>query len=332
MMNNRQMVSYLDAYKSSHDIDQLKKTFYSLGEKDRKRAAAQLNDPNLTFPTFYTLLPEIDTLDLYPLLNLRNTTACKVCSKALRNEVLAEHLNTASQATNEQNYHVLKWMFNTGWREDGFSNQFDQVLDVTTALLIKKYKDQSILPTVVNEIFERNRKGYYIHDLVWCFYETRNPYALKLAARYLRSNNPEDVKLASELLHYTSEEEEEIHGNPERKYESYLNWFQENQPYLYFTGENLQCSSEPRAFKVDLDAKYLSKKRLSASQKKPYSLTKFEQEKLEQFHQTKDSDRKLLAKYSKQIYSKNPQQWKEWMHADINQQVKYAKGQGREAQ
>lgn len=332
MMNNRQMVSYLDAYKSSHDVDQLKRVFYSLGEKDRKKAAAQLNDPNLTFPTLYTLLPEIDALDLYPLMNLRNTTALKICFKTLREDALAEHLHTENQVSNEQTYHVLKWMFYTGWREDGLSNPFDQVLDATTALLIKKYKDQSILPTVVSEIFERNRKGYYIHDLVWCFYETRNPNALKLAARYLRSNNPEDVKLASELLHYTSEEEEEIHGNPEKKYESYLNWFQENQPYLYFTGENLQCSSEPRAFKVDLDAKYLSKKRQSANRKSPYSLTKFEQEKLEQFHKTKDSDRKLLAKYSKQMHSNNPQKWKEWLHADIDQQVKYAKGQGREAQ
>ena len=331
-MNNRQMVSYLDAYKSSHDIDQLKKNFYSLGEKDRQKAAAQINDPNLTFPTLYTLLAEIDALELYPLLSLRNTTALRICSKALREDTLTAHLHTENQVSNEQTYHVLKWMFDTGWKEDGLSNQFDQVLDVTTATLIKKYKDSSILPTVVSEIFERNRKGCYIHDLVWCFYETRNPNALKLAARYLRSENPEDVKLASELLHYTSEEEEEVHGNPERKYESYLNWFKENQPYLYFTGENLQCSSEPQAFKVDLDAKYLSKNRQTASQKKPYSLTKFEQEKLEQFHQTKDSDRKLLAKYSKQMYSKNPQQWKEWMHADINQQVKYAKGQGRDVQ
>lgn len=322
MTYNQQTVSFLDVYKKDNGIDQLKNNFYNTGKQNKQTAAAQINHPNLTFPTFYVLISEIDALSLYNLLNFRNAAAIQICSRFLRDDVMGKKVSIRP-VTNEQQYPVLKWMFTTGWQEDGLSNQFDQILDIATGILIKKYNDQSTLPTIVHEIFERNRKGLFIHDLIWNFYQARNLDALKLVAQYLRSSDPQDVKLACAILHFTPEREQDVHGDPQNKYDSYLSWLQENQPYLYFSGESLQYSSEPDAFKVNLNAKYLAKKESAAAQ----PLNSFEQKKLGQFRQIQDHDRKLLAKYSCRMHDHNPQQWNQWMRADIQQQLQTAKGQ-----
>lgn len=319
MPNNQQSTSFLDAYKKNHGIDRTKEKFLEIGQKNSKQALLQINHQALTFPTLYVLIPEIEELCLYNMLNLRNSHAIQVCSKILQDDSLTQHMKD-QPITKEQKHHVLKWMFTTGWREDGLCNQFDHILDIVTAVLIKQYKDHSILPTVVYEIFERNRKGLLIHDLIWNFYQARNPNALTLIASYLRSNNQEDVQLACEILHYTPEIEKEIHGNPHNKFASYQRWFRENQPYFYFSNESMQCSSEPEAFKVDLDAKYLSK-----PTKKP--LNSFEQKQLQQFKQEQDYDQKLLANYSSRMHSQNPQLWNRWIHSDIHQQLQTIKRQ-----
>lgn len=327
MTNNPQMTSFLDAYKKSHGIYPLKSAFYNTGKVNRQKAAMQLNHAHLTFPTLYVLIPEINALDLYDMLNFRNAEAIWTCAKILSDDTLAQRLSV-QQASDEQKYPVLKWMFITGWQEDGLNNQFDYILDIITAVLIKKYKDQGTLPTIVHEIFERSRKGLYIHDLVWNFYQARNPNALKLVAQYLRSNNEQDVKLAREILHFTSETEREVPGNPNNQYVAYLSWFQENQPYFYFSGESMQYSSEPEAFKVNLEAKYLSKKTSPDSLNN--QLNPFEQEKIGQFQQIPSHDRKLLANYSCRYHDQNPQQWNQWMRYDIHQQLKTVKSQEAE--
>ncbi len=331
MINNQQMSSFLDAHKKRYGIEQTKSAFYKIAKNNQQQAALQINQATLTFPTLYVLIPEIQALSMYNVLNTRNAYAVQFCAKILHDDSLAQPIQI-QPATREQKYHVLKWMFVTGWQEDGLCNQFDHILDIVTAVLIKQYKDQSILPTIVHEIFERNQKGFLVHDLVWNFYQARNPNALKLVARYLQSSNPEDVKLACEILHFTPEIEQEVPGNPHSKYEAYLNWFQENQPYFYFSGESMQCSSEPEAFKIDLDAKYLTKSRPAASNKKIHPLNKFEQEQLKQFKNVQDPDQKLLSNYSCRMHSLNPQLWNQWMHSDIHQQLQAAKSQEGNAQ
>ncbi|HEY5588621.1 MAG TPA: hypothetical protein VIK86_06665, partial [Candidatus Paceibacterota bacterium] len=97
-------------------------------------------------------------------------------------------------------YSVLKGMFERGVVQNGQSNDNDELLDATATLLIKIHKDKTILPIIVDMIFFRNRKGLFTHDLIWAFFQAREPNSLMLIANYLNSEDMNDVKLACKLL------------------------------------------------------------------------------------------------------------------------------------
>lgn len=323
-MNRANNLSTLDKLRINRNADDFRGIFHEMGEKQRPKVISYINEDGLYFSTLFILMPEIEALALYDQLNLRNAVALKICAQILRDENMYYHVVNLFYESSSMTYTVLTWMLKTGSAEDGLNDEYDEVLDAAASLVIKTYKDNSVLPMVANMIFKRNRKGYLIHDLVWCFFQARTPDCLRLIAEYLRSSNQRDVQLARQLLHFIPDETGDG-ADLQKQYRNFHTWLQENNPYLYFTGENLQFSSDPKPCRVDLDAKYLCKS-ISPYDRKPFQpLTESEVLHLQQFHQLNREDEKLLSKYSRRMHDSNLRMWNQWMQYPLDKQIETAK-------
>ena len=190
-------LSYLDLLWQGQDAERLKQEFRFLAARDKRRASRLINDPNLRFPTMFTLLPEIESMNLTGL-SPRNAEAIRICAIRRGNPGARRKQKSPSE------FEALKWMFETGYVWDGPLDEYDTydaVIDTCAALLIKRYKYTAILPQVCDLIFRRNRNSLYIHDLVWSFFQAYDPESLRLIARYILSYDFRDDELACKLLH-----------------------------------------------------------------------------------------------------------------------------------
>lgn len=212
---------------------------------------------------------------------------------------------------------VLSWIVRTGASEDGLSDDYDEIIDSSASLLIHQYKDHSILPILAKLIFQRNRAGRYIHDLVWVFFEAKNPNAVKHITNYLHSPHQKDVALARNLLNFTP-----VSSNSPGKVA--LSYIKENDPYLYYTGQSYSQTSEPKPFALDIGAKYLGKK-LASHRKDYYDLSEEECTCLACFNQIDSKTQELLSRYSHKMQKQNQQQWTDWMQLPIEEQIRVAK-------
>ncbi|MBU3129772.1 hypothetical protein [Clostridium tagluense] len=225
----------------------------------------------------------------------------------------------------ELGYPVLKGMFERGIAEHGLSNEDDEFLDVVALLLIKLHQDKTILPIIVDMIFFRNRKGLFTHDLIWAFFQARDPYSLMLIANYLISEDANDVKLACKLLDFVPSIDMTMGKNSEKQYVAFFYWLEENYPFLYFTGESFQRTSKPIPYIVTLDAKYLCKQVSPYTGKTFIPYTAKENNLLYYFNHLDESDKLLLSSFSRAIHYENIYLWKSWINHSIIKQISIAK-------
>lgn len=220
----------------------------------------------------------------------------------------------------EIGYFVLRGMFERGVTQNHQSNDNDEFVDTIAALLIKVHKDKTILPIVVDMIFFRNRKGLFTHDLIWAFFQARDPNSLMLIANYLSSKDVNDVKLACKLLDFVPYIDMGMERNGKDKYVDIFNWLNENYPFLYFTGDSFQRTSNPKPYIVAIDAKYMCR-RVSLYTGNPLITYSDKEKNLLGYFNILDEDNKLfLSKCSNKIYYENIYLWKAWIsHSIINQ-------------
>ncbi|MGV8982748.1 hypothetical protein [Clostridium sp.] len=228
----------------------------------------------------------------------------------------------------EIGYPVLKGMFDRGVAQNGQSNDDDEFLDSIATLLIKTHKDNTILPIIVDMIFFRNRKGLFTHDLIWAFFQAREPNSLMLIANYLCSEEVNDVKLACKLLEFVPSIDMTIRGS-KNQYVAFFNWLNENYPFLYFTGESFQRTSKPIPYIVELDAKYLCR-RVSLYTGKPFMPYTVKENNLLGYFNNLDEDNKLLLSiFSLRIYYENIYLWISWINSSITKQISIAEARLR---
>lgn len=310
--------------RSGQNAEGFRKAFREIGERQPGKAAGHLNEERLSFPALFLLMPEIRPLNLYPSLNERNRTALKLCARVWKDKELSALAGPLSLENSGIIRLAAKWILETGWREDGLHDDFDGALDAAAALLIRTYDDRSVLPVVTKLVFERNRKGRLIHDLVWCLFKARDPEALRLVANYLGSADSKDTELARKLLHFTPNGEAAARGAG-NLHRSYLSWLGENSPYLYFTGESLQATSDPEPVGVDLNAKYLGK-RISPRNRKP--LTPFSEndyDRLKRLTGREQEEKTLLADYSRRLHDRSVRLWEQWIGYPVDVQLRMAR-------
>jgi len=198
-------------------------------------------------------------------------------------------------------------------------------LDDTSILIRKVQKDKKILPIIVEKIFLRNREGLFTHDLIWAFFQVREPHSLMLIADYLGSKDPRDVKLAGELLDFVPSIDMTRQKDNRKQYLDFLYWLQENYLFLYYTGESFQRTSKPIPYMVALDAKYLYKPVSIITGKPLTPFTEKENNLLAFFNDLDEENKLLLSKFSFRFHFENIYLWQSWINHSITQQISIAK-------
>lgn len=323
-------VNNLDCIRRTRGMSACRNMFRKLGQENRQTAIRLINDNSLLFASLFILQPEIKDFNLYGELSERNRIALNICEKIADVKKPGGNSGNSLSLNDETVHMVLLWMFHTGAADDGLSNEFDQILDITASVLIKTHHENAILSSVADLIFRRNRKGAYIHDIVWIFFQARNAQSLQLIAGYLRSPVQKDVELARTLLNLREDIKLRNSSEKQKWYNEYISWLNENSPYLYFTGESFQLTNSPSACDVNLEAKYLGK---NSSPRGPKPLTPLTEEEhicLNHFNEVQEEEKARLAEYSSKLHRENQPVWSQWMQYPVEEQLQIAKYGRRE--
>ncbi len=324
-MSNSKKINTLDEIRIENGIVKLKNHFQSLVKNNSKEAVNYLNDDHLQYVTLFELRNEIEEFNILTELNTRNRIALRITKEILSkesNNLIAEYLSS---------HHIskvcliLKWILETGFAENTVNNELDKTIDTAAVLLTKVYRDKSILPTIVNIIFNRFEKDYFIHDLVWAFFESQDPYTLFLIGNRLKSNKKRDVQLARKLLSFVPGINVDSDIYDEKQYLSFLKWFEENNLFLYYGGESLQETKNPIPFKIDLSGKYLCKVVSNETGEILIPLTPQESKLLKQFNELDENSRILLSNFSSIMRQSSMYWWNVWINYPILEQIRTAK-------
>ncbi|MDR2931970.1 MAG: hypothetical protein LBV27_02575 [Oscillospiraceae bacterium] len=241
-MKNELNTAYLDTVRTRDGdkacIDALRAAY----ERGATAAAEAVNDPALSFPSLYILLPHIHGLGLLPLLETRGARAAGIVAQIMEPDA-PDYLSRKDADT----YAALRWILETGYDADGLDAGYKKTLDITVSVLIDLYGDMNILPLAAHMIFARNKVGQNTHDLIWAFFHSRDAQALHLIAARLASENAEEAKFAGELLGIDRFEG----SNDFDGVENFPAWLETNSRRLTFTGESHQYASKPTVFTIN---------------------------------------------------------------------------------
>lgn len=298
-------LSYLDNIRKAKGCEGLIDTFCSMCKNERQKAIDAINNKNLQFATLYVLIPTVERQGISEDLSERNKTAIDICGK-----IKQQRCEFSPEEKTKEN--ALEWILTSGKPDDGFSDDFDEIIDMAASLLIIIYKNKRVLNHIVELIFQRNRRGAFIHDLVWALLSSRDIEALKAVALYLKSQNEKDITLAAKILNI-----DENLAKQGGAYLKYIRWLGENQKYIKFTGETYQQTSEPKAFFLDLASKYLGKVISSGE-----NLLGAERDLMDWFNVLDDSVKEKLANFSHMLNKKNARLWREWISKPVSEQIK----------
>lgn len=318
-------INLLDKIRINNGIDNLKVFFHELVKSNTEEAINLVNHENLHFASLFVLKPEMEVLNLFHSLNVRNKISIGITSEILTSEKNISISKYFSSHYIQAVYSVLKWMVETGFIDDGLSNEYDEVLDICAILLTKVYRDKTTLPIIGDTIFKRYKKGLLIHDLVWAFFECRDPHSLIIIADHLQSKELKEVQLARKLLNFVPGIAIKNNALNIDEYLSFLNWIGKNNLFLAFTGESFQQSSNPVPYIVVLEAKYLCAAVSVDTGKILKTLTEEECKLLEQFKKLDDNSKILLSNFSFIMHQKNIYTWHTWIHYPMAEQIKIAK-------
>ncbi|MDR1116995.1 MAG: hypothetical protein LBL09_01950 [Oscillospiraceae bacterium] len=316
--------NYFDRIRISDGVEKCREVFSAACEKSVQKTVNLLNDQLITFPCLFVLLPQIKALRLHSHLNSRNRAAAGITDQILNMKDASAGSGDYLSANNESTHSALKWMLQTGCNEYDLDDSYKKVLDAVVSILINSYEDKSVLPVVCDMIFKRSGKEHNIHNLVWAFFRSGDPSALRLTAEHLQSDDQKEAELAGKLLGIDEENEGNEPGG-KRKYQDYLSWLEENDPFLYFTGESLQYAGKPKICEVDLKRKYLHKANPSHTNEQITHANSNEEKCLQAFEGLNNEDKAALASYSSAMHTRNSSEWEKWITSSFDEQVRSAK-------
>ena len=157
--------NYLNRTLQEEGSSQLLLSFEKLAKFNRRKAVEILNDESLNFSTLYLLRSKIKKYRLASTLHNRNKNALAFIDKAVsKKNIKTKQLLTANSL---KNHGLLKWMLESGSRQDGLDDAFDEIIDITSLILVKQFKDKSVIPAIIRTIYNRRRKGMFMQDLAW---------------------------------------------------------------------------------------------------------------------------------------------------------------------
>lgn len=297
-------------------------SYYSdLLKRDKSKALDMINSRQLSFGTLFAIRHELSHYAVRQELDEKYQKALKITAdltgdkaRRLKSNFRSEDVDTAS---------TLRWMLETGGLEDDLGRDYDRLMEFTAALLTKTFRDISVLPQIAEMIFSRHRKGKYIHDLVWAFFESRSVEGILYIAKWLNSYYIKDRELANKLLGFIPTLCPGNAPDP-HAYTRVLIWLQENKPFTYYTGESLHQSSSPIHLTVSRTAKYLCRP-ISVDKAEPlFPYNDLERKLASDFNNLSDGQQQLLADFSYMLYRRNIYQWNTFLHHGLNEQLELA--------
>jgi len=320
---NTNFASALDKLRAASGTDELRSYFSGLLKSDRNKALELANDRQLGFGTLFALRDQLARQDVFKELNAKYQKALKLTNDLMGDK--ARRLSLKFRQDDDYTASVLRWMLDTGGLEDGLGREYDRLMDFLAGLLVKRFRDYSVLIRIAEMIFSRHKKGKLIHDLVWAFFESKNTDSILIIARWLSSNDVKDRKLALKLLGFIPS------LNPPAKPDPYgytrvLYWLQENKPFIYYTGESLHQSCSPLHFRVSMVAKYLCRSVSVETGEPLYPLNEFEKSLAENFKKLPYDSQQKLSDFSYLLYRRNIFQWHTFMRLDLGRQLALASG------
>lgn len=314
-------INKLDIIRRYQGINYLRNFFVKALKIQKKQTIYLINDSNLSFTSLFVLKQEISKYKLFMALNERNKIALYIC------EIICEEKFSSGEFSNidlksENARKAMLWVFNTGSPDDGLSDEFEQILDSVASVLIKEHNEKSIIPMLTEMIFNRNRNDKYIHDLVWACLQSKDINILKNFAEHLRSPIVKDVELARSLLNLPQEIPLKTATEKEKQYTSFMTWLKDNSPYINFTGESFNLTSNPVPCIVDLESKYLCNGGCIQVISQIDSTSDAHTNTKSEFSKLPESHKAILSKYSQNLHEEDPIYWKEWIHYPIDKQIK----------
>ena len=321
-ISNSRGISFLDNIRLSNGIDSLKNYFHDLLMNGNEKAVELMNEGNLHYCSLYVLQPELETFDLKGRLNERNRTALRIT-----NDIVARNSEDVGILTRGRNIHtlaVLKWMLGTGYTDDGLSGGYEAVMEQTAILLSRTYRDTELLGEIEEMIFARNRKGLFVHYLIWALFEARSTYSLTLLANRLRSPVRSDAELAKRLLSFIPAIAAGSEAESATLYRKAADWIQENQQFLYYTGESLHQTGNPHHYDISREAKYLCSPVSIEDGSFLRPAGDNERSMTDAFNKLDKESKRLLSDCSYLLYRRNVHQWNTWMKLPIEGQIKLA--------
>lgn len=307
-------INLLDKIRLNKGISALKAAFHDLINTDIKTAIDLVNDTNIQFPSLFVLQAEIRKVDLFSKLNDRNKAAF---------EFINNTKNSSSEFT-ARDFKILKWILESGYQEDGLNLHYEEIIEKAAIILAKVYKDKSCLNLIEEIIFNRHRKGAYIYDLVWAYFETSDHDCLLSLVKRLNSTNHKDLELVHKFLNFIPSINKSNDVNNSKLYHSSLKWLNENRKYLYYTGESSLQTHNPSRYSLSLEKKYLQKP-ISEKTDRAKQYSQEEIQLLNSFRELKEDKKQLLAEYSNILNLRNKNQWNLWIHSPIPKQIEIAK-------
>lgn len=262
-----------------------------------------LNSDDASFTELYASAGIIRENNLFKYLNSRNQIALRFCKSR----------DCTRVKMHEQD--VLKWMVQSSFNNEIDSDAFQDIIDRAVIKLLLTYQDNTILDQVVTIMFNRYREEQCIYDLCWAFYQSQTIDTLALVAYYLQSDNPKDNQLAYKLLNFKPELQPE---SKKQQYINFMSWYNENKDFLYFNEDNLQETSQPKYWRVDLMSKYTCRQM-------DEELSETERNNLEDFRNLERAEQKKLAKYSYYLFLTDKQGWKKWFSNPLHIQQNTAR-------
>ncbi|MDF2523793.1 MAG: hypothetical protein K0R31_1434 [Clostridiales bacterium] len=318
--NSTESLCALDNIRLSGGSGNLKEFFEAELQKSRGNTIDLINDEKLHFPSLFALQTIIRDHNLYKELNKRNKNALDIINALLKRD---SRIIEGLPSVDEQMIHTtLKWILQTGYRADESNSEYEQIVDMASALLIKRYNDKTILPEIVSLIFERNRDGHFTYDLIWVFLEAGEPGSLELIANQLNSDHKKDAELARKILRFIPHIRLSPTTDSRLQYIWTKNWLQENLPFIYRTGESFHQSCDPLPFAVSLEAKYLCRKVFPNTGKTSVPLSDSDKMLLNSFNRLNQNLQETLSNYSFYLYRQNIYGWSCWLHAPMLEQIK----------
>ncbi len=322
---NLNTINLLDKKMDDSGGDSVRSFFYQLAKANKKEALNLINDENLHFTSLFVLIPEIEELELFQELNIRNKIALKITSEISLSKKNILDVEYQSFDYIQAVHSVLKWMLETGCINDGLNNKYDEILDKTAIFLIKIYRDKTVLPIIAEMIFRRYKKGLLIHDLVWAFFESRDPISLSIISERLQSKDLEDEELAQELLSFVPGIGMRENIDIKKQYLYFRDWFGKNNLFLHFTGESFQQTQSPVIYRVVLEAKYLCEPISIDTGKILRVLSGKECKLIDEFKRLDKNTQKLLSEFSVMLHHSNICEWQEWLGYQVEEQIKFAR-------